>query len=75
MNLPSKEKGFAALTARRRQVATLVLRGHSNREIAETLGMTVGTVKTHLHAMYEKLGVHSRHDLARALTPNQSKTN
>jgi two-component system nitrate/nitrite response regulator NarL len=60
MNRRFKAKGFATLTHRRRQVATLVLRGLSNREIAERLGMTVGTVKVHLHAMYEKLDVHSR---------------
>jgi len=56
------------LTQRRRQVATLVLRGHSNREIAEKLGLTVGTVKVHLHAMYEKLDVHSRGEFASAVT-------
>jgi two-component system nitrate/nitrite response regulator NarL len=61
-------KEFARLTNRRREVANLVLRGHSNREIAERLGLTVGTVKIHLHAIYERLHVHSRGELARALT-------
>jgi DNA-binding NarL/FixJ family response regulator len=36
-------------------------------EVAETLGVTVGTVKTHLHAIYEKLNIHSRTELARSL--------
>jgi len=75
MKRPFKKKGFTALSNRRRQVATLVLRGLSNREIAEKLGLTVGTVKVHLHAMYEKLDVHSRSELARALDPlRKSKT-
>jgi DNA-binding NarL/FixJ family response regulator len=55
------------LTKRRRQVATLACRGFSNRQIAEELGMTVGTVKTHLHAIYEKLDIQSRTELATAL--------
>jgi DNA-binding NarL/FixJ family response regulator len=55
------------LTKRRRQVATLARRRLSNREIAEKLGLTVGTVKAHLHAIYEKLDVHSRHELGSAL--------
>jgi DNA-binding NarL/FixJ family response regulator len=56
-------KRLAALTDRRRQVAKLACRGLSNREIAEKLGLTEGTVKIHLHAIYEKLDVHSRTEL------------
>ena len=56
------------LTKRRRQVATLARQRLSNREIAEKLGVTVGTVKAHLHAIYEKLNVHSRTELTAALT-------
>ena len=51
------------LTKRRRQVAALACRGFSNRRIAEKLGLTVGTVKVHLHAIYEKLQVRSRTEL------------
>jgi DNA-binding NarL/FixJ family response regulator len=58
---------LTALTDRRRQVAILACQGLSNMEVAETLGVTVGTVKTHLHAIYEKLNIHSRTELARSL--------
>ena len=58
---------LSALTRRRRQVAKLACRGLSNREIAEKLGLTEGTVKIHLHAIYEKLDVHSRTELKRLL--------
>jgi two-component system nitrate/nitrite response regulator NarL len=58
---------FAALTDRRRQVASLACDGLSNRQIADKLGVTEGTVKIHLHAIYEKLGVDSRTQLAIAL--------
>jgi len=37
-----------------------VCSGVSNREIAETLGVSEGTIKCHLHTIYEKLGVQSR---------------
>ena len=60
-------KRLTALTDRRRQVAKLACRGFSNREIAEKLGLTEGTVKIHLHAIYEKLDVHSRTELKRLL--------
>jgi two-component system nitrate/nitrite response regulator NarP len=55
------------LTKRRRQVARLACRGLSNREIAKKLGLTEGTVKIHLHAIYEKLNIRSRTELMPAL--------
>lgn len=60
-----------ALTRRRRQVAKLACRGLSNREIAEKLDLNEGTVKVHLHAVYEKLNIHSRTKLAIALMKMQ----
>jgi ATP/maltotriose-dependent transcriptional regulator MalT len=68
MNQLSANAGpLRALTKRRRQVAKLACRGLSNREIAEKLGLIEGTVKVHLHAVYEKLNIHSRTKLAIAL--------
>ena len=55
------------LTNRGRQVANLVCRGLSNRAIAQRLDITEGTVKIHLHAVYERLNIHSRTRLAIAL--------
>ncbi len=52
------------LAPRERQLIGFVRRGLRNREIAEELGVTEGTVKTYLHAMFEKLGVTSRTELA-----------
>ena len=62
---------LGALTRRRRQVAQLACRGLSNREIGEKLGVIEGTVKVHLHAVYEKLNIHSRTKLAIALIKMQ----
>jgi DNA-binding NarL/FixJ family response regulator len=58
--LPGKE-----LTEREREVAELVAAGLSNQQIAERLGVGSGTVKSHLHTIYDKLGVHSRYALMR----------
>ena len=38
--------------------------GLRNREIADQLGVTEGTIKVYLHAVFEKLGVNSRTELA-----------
>jgi two-component system nitrate/nitrite response regulator NarL len=54
----------APLTPRERQLVGFVRQGLRNRAIAEQLGVTEGTVKTYLHAMFEKLGVSSRTELA-----------
>jgi len=43
----------------------LAARGLRNREIAEELGVTEGTVKVYLHSIFEKLGVSTRTELAR----------
>lgn len=48
------------LSARERQVLTLVARGRSNRAVAEELFVSEATVKTHLSHVYEKLGVTDR---------------
>jgi two-component system nitrate/nitrite response regulator NarP len=69
--LSATVKPLHALTKRRRQVAKLACRGLSNREIAEKLGVNEGTVKVHLHAVYEKLNIHSRTKLAVTLMKMQ----
>jgi len=69
MNATSKR--LRALSKRRRQVAKLACLGLSNREIADKLGLTKGTVKIHLHAVYATLNIHSRTKLAIALMKMQ----
>ncbi|HWC75491.1 MAG TPA: LuxR C-terminal-related transcriptional regulator [Gemmatimonadales bacterium] len=50
----------AALSSRELEVLRLVARGLGNKEIAAELGITTHTVKYHLAALLEKLGVRSR---------------
>jgi len=52
------------LTSRELMVAEQVARGASNREIAEALEITERTVKAHLSAIFEKLEVRDRVQLA-----------
>jgi DNA-binding CsgD family transcriptional regulator len=59
--------GPDALTASERRVAELAGSGMTNREIAESLFVTVRTVEFHLNHSYRKLGIDSRAKLAAAL--------
>jgi len=52
------------LTAREYEIARLVARGLSNKHIARALALAEGTVKIHLHNMYEKLRGVNRTSLA-----------
>lgn len=54
---------FEQLSVRERGIVALVRRGLRNKEIADELGLTEGTVKVHLHKIFEKLGVRSRTEL------------
>lgn len=57
-----------ALTARQREIGSLIVAGMSNRSIAEKLTISVRTVDTHVGHLFERLGVTKRTDLASALT-------
>jgi two-component system nitrate/nitrite response regulator NarP len=57
-----REEG--GLSPRERQLVALVAQGLRNREIAFELGITEGTVKVYLHAIFGKLGVANRTELA-----------
>jgi len=52
-----------ALSSRELQVVKAVSTGLRNRAIADQLGIAEGTVKLHLHNIYEKLGIDSRLEL------------
>jgi two-component system nitrate/nitrite response regulator NarL len=58
------EKAITALTDRERQIMCLVSEGLSNKEIGRRLKIMDGTIKVHLHHIFEKLKVYNRTELA-----------
>lgn len=61
--LPASEQPVS-LTPRERDLVALVREGLRNRDIAARLGVTEGTVKVYLHAIFDKVGVVNRTELA-----------
>ena len=62
MSAPENERS-ERLSAREREVALLIGRGLSNKEVARELGLSLGTVKTHVHNILQKLGAPHRYSL------------
>ena len=58
------DPGFASLSPRECEVAGLVATGLRNRDIAIALGITVATVKDHVHRILTKSGLDSRAAIA-----------
>jgi RNA polymerase sigma factor (sigma-70 family) len=56
----SDQAGGENLTPREQEIIQLLARGYLYKEIADQLGLSVETVRTHLHRIYEKLHVHTR---------------
>ena len=51
------------LTSREREIVRLVGDGISNKEVAQQLGLSVGTVKIHMHSIFRKTGARTRYEL------------
>jgi DNA-binding NarL/FixJ family response regulator len=64
------EHGWEALTEMERRVALLIAQGHTNRSAAEELVLSPSTISTHLRAVFSKLDVHSRVQLANLARAN-----
>jgi DNA-binding NarL/FixJ family response regulator len=60
------------LTSRQNEVLHLVAAGHTNTQIARRLGISEGTVRTHLENIYEKLHVSSRTAAVTQAFPDQT---
>jgi len=57
MQWPMRDRG---LTARESETLALLIQGLNNREIADTMFVSVDTVKTHLRNVFRKIGVRNR---------------
>jgi two-component system, NarL family, nitrate/nitrite response regulator NarL len=59
-----EEKSLTQLTDRERQIMRLVSEGLSNKEIGRCLNIADGTIKVHLHHIFQKLDISNRTVLA-----------
>ena len=59
--------GFAALSARQREILGYVVEGLSNAEIGRRLYLSESTIKQHLRTVYKVLGVHNRTEAAKTM--------
>jgi len=59
-----RARAHDSLTTRERQIVLVLSEGLTNKEIARRLRLTEGTVKVHLHNIYQKLGISNRTALA-----------
>lgn len=64
-------QGIHVLTPRQRDIVRHVLADRSNGEIAESIGLSVRTVESHLYQAYAKLNVSSRSELRATLAPGR----
>lgn len=62
---PSLQPHLEPLTPRQREVLTFISEGHSTKDIAATLNISVKTVETHRAQLMERLGIHDVAGLVR----------
>ncbi len=63
----SEPQILADMTSREKEIATLLTQGMTNKQIAETLYISEGTVKNYISAIYDKTGIHDRAKLIVAI--------
>jgi NarL family two-component system response regulator LiaR len=61
---PARQWASAGLSAREREIAAMVKRSLSNKQIAVKLGISIRTVENHLSHIYVKTNTYSRNELA-----------
>jgi DNA-binding NarL/FixJ family response regulator len=59
----SENEWSKLLSPRERAVALLIAGGLSNKDVGRELGLSLGTVKIHVHNILRKLGATSRYSL------------
>jgi len=67
---PERAAMLLSLTPREREVAAMYARGQNAMEIASALGISIHTAHDHRDSIYSKLGIHSRAELGRLMTPS-----
>src|SRR6266852_5970587 len=73
-NIAVSDNALTVLTERERQIMRLVSEGLSNKEIGRRLNISDGTIKQHLHHIYQKLEISNRTVLAALAIAQNSST-
>lgn len=63
MNGKNRQSSYPAdesMTSREKEICSLLAQGLTNKQIAETLFISEGTVKNYISSIYEKTGIHDR---------------
>jgi DNA-binding CsgD family transcriptional regulator len=68
---PSVSERPATLTSREREIAVLITRGLTNRQVSEELVISERTVANHVANILKKLGLHSREQVAASMSDRQ----
>jgi two-component system, NarL family, response regulator NreC len=68
---PSRKRDPTTLTRRETEVLRLIVKGHTNAQVAEVLGISVRTVESHRANLLGKLGLQSRVELVRYAMANR----
>ncbi len=63
-------ESYGEMTGREREIASLLAEGLTNRQIADKLYISEGTVKNYISSIYDKTGIHDRVKLVVALSGN-----
>jgi non-specific serine/threonine protein kinase len=71
MRMPALDAEVVRLTAREREVAVLIAHGLTNRQIAEKLVVALRTATNHVEHILDKLGFHSRTQVAAWVTEHR----
>ena len=61
--MPEQGEKNGSLTTREREIVLLAATGFSNKTIAYELKLSEGTVKVHMHNIFQKLGIRTRSSL------------
>ena len=69
---PQASSELGQLTPRERDILRVLAKGYLYKEIAEDLGISMSTVRTHVSAVYEKLHVQSRTEAAMKLVGQET---
>jgi len=63
------------ITIREKEIAELILKGKSNKEIEAELHISVSTVKNHIYRLFRRLGINSRGQLVNLLLERKNRSN